>query len=152
MPAKPVPWASRHQLLSPPTGNTPASNRKHASVGGADSTSSRNVTAQNDSLPFPHQPALTYARTGVGIWYTRQRPQDVIGCIKIKSKIEILGMYTVTPVKGTDTAVSNGSLQGKNPGNETALVTRGFSMIACFLPSRVNSLPHNLEKITESQK
>lgn len=28
-------------------------------------------------------------------------------------------MYTVTPVKGTDTAVSNGSLQGKNPGKNT---------------------------------
>lgn len=47
------------------------------------------------------------------IRYTRQRPQDVIGCIKIKSKIEILGMYIVTQVKETDTAVSNGSLQGK---------------------------------------
>lgn len=62
-------------------------------------------------------------------------------------------MYTVTQVKGTDTAVSNGSLWWKT--QVTALVIRGFSMIACFLPSGVNSLPHvshNLEKITESQK
>lgn len=36
-------------------------------------------------------------------------------------------MYIVTQVKGTDTAVSNGSLWWKT--QVTALVIRGFSMI-----------------------
>lgn len=108
VPAKPVP----NRPLGTQASTPQPSNGKHPSGGGAASTSSRNVTSQND-CPFPADRLLLMHGKELEIWYTRQRPQDIIGCIKIKSKIEILGMYTVTQVKGTDTAVSNGSLWWK---------------------------------------
>lgn len=62
-------------------------------------------------------------------------------------------MYTVTYVKRGRHSSFQLEFTVENPGNKTALLTRGFFMIACFLP--VNSLSHILhilEKITESQK